>query len=236
MRNDQYIESIQDRSGQSVKPRTDTDTAAVRIDHVELNANLALPEQARGVVLFAHGSGSSRHSPRNRAVADVLCAAGFGTLLVDLLTAEEEKVDARTAEVRFDIGLLGRRLVGVVDWLGGQDRTRGLPIGIYGASTGAAGALVAAAERADRVRAVVSRGGRPDLAAGALREVTAPVLLIVGALDHPVLELNRQAGDALTGPHRVHVVSGATHLFPEPGALDEVATQASEWFGQHVRR
>jgi dienelactone hydrolase len=234
MRSDQYIESNQDRTAPPTKPRTILDALVIRTDRVELDGNLALPDAARGVVLFAHGSGSSRKSPRNRAVADVLCQAGFGTVLLDLLTPAEEQEDARTAELRFDIGLLARRLIGAVDWLGGEPRTARLPIGLFGASTGAAGALVAAAERPGAVRAVVSRGGRPDLAVGVLNSVVAPTLLIVGALDHPVLELNRQAAAALAGPQRLHIVSGATHLFPEPGALEEVAEQAVTWFGQHL--
>jgi dienelactone hydrolase len=186
------------------------------------------------VVLFAHGTGSGRKSPRNRAVATALNDAGFATVLVDLLTSEEEKEDARTGQVRFDVDLLASRVIGAVGWLGRQPDTAGLPVGLFGASTGAAGALAAAAERSDVVRAVVSRGGRPDLASRWLASVTCPTLLVVGALDHPVLELNRQAAEALSGPYKIHLVPGAEHLFAEPGALDEVAAQAVAWFDQHL--
>lgn len=205
----------------------------IRVDDgVEVAAGLVVPDGARGVVAFAHGSGSSRHSPRNRAVARTLQEAGLGTLLLDLLTAEEERVEAETGELRFDIPLLGRRLVAAVQWLAAQPDTAQLPVGLFGASTGGAAALVAAGELPERVRAVVSRGGRPDLAGGALERVTAPVLLIVGGSDQQVLRLNEQAAQQLPGPHRVHVVPGATHLFEEPGALEEVADQARQWFLQ----
>jgi dienelactone hydrolase len=198
-----------------------------------LAGDLVLPEQARGVVLFAHGSGSSRHSPRNRAVARALNDNGFATLLLDLLTEDEEQVDLRTAALRFDIRLLAQRLALGVDWLGGQAATEELAVGLFGASTGAAAALVTASERAARVRAVVSRGGRPDLAGPALWRVTAPTLLIVGARDTQVLELNRQAATALAGANKTVVVPGATHLFEEPGALEKVAALAGEWFKEH---
>jgi putative phosphoribosyl transferase len=205
----------------------------ITTDGVALDGDLAPPPAGGGVVLFAHGSGSSRHSPRNRSVAERLQRAGFGTLLLDLLTAGEEELDRRSRELRFDIGLLARRLVGAVDWLaarfGGEP-----PVGLFGASTGAAGALVAAAERPDRVAAVVSRGGRPDLAGRALERVTAPTLLIVGGADPQVLALNRQAAGRLAAEHRLEVVPGAGHLFEEPGALDEVARLAAAWFSDHL--
>jgi putative phosphoribosyl transferase len=184
-------------------------------------------------VLFAHGSGSSRHSPRNRGVAGQLQRAGFGTLLMDLLTAGEEELDRRSRELRFDIGLLARRLVGAVDWLAARFG-REARVGLFGASTGAAGALVAAAERPDQVAAVVSRGGRPDLAGRALERVTAPTLLIVGGADPQVLALNRQAAGRLAAEHRLEIVSGAGHLFEEPGALQEVARLAAAWFSEHL--
>jgi putative phosphoribosyl transferase len=200
---------------------------------VALDGDLAPPPRGGGVVLFAHGSGSSRHSPRNRRVAEALQRVGFGTLLLDLLTADEEQVDLRTRELRFDIGLLARRLVGAVDWLaarsGGQSS-----VGLFGASTGAAAALVAATERPGRVAAVVSRGGRPDLAGPALERVTAPTLLIVGGADPQVLALNREAAGRLAAEHRLEVVPGAGHLFEEPGALEEVADLAAGWFSTHL--
>lgn len=202
-----------------------TDQTGARV-----TGDLVVPPQPRGMVLFAHGSGSSRHSPRNRAVADGLREVGLGTLLLDLLSEEEERVDAVTAEHRFDIPLLTRRLVAAVDLLGSRPATAGLPIGLFGASTGAAAALAAAAERPLEVRAVVSRGGRPDLAGEALRRVRAPVLLLVGGEDHQVLRLNEEAAGQLTAPYRIIVVPGATHLFEEPGALGEVAAAAAEWF------
>jgi putative phosphoribosyl transferase len=197
---------------------------------VTLQADLEEPEHPVAVVAFAHGSGSSRHSPRNRGVAERLRERGLATLLADLLTEPEERRDLRTAELRFDIGLLGRRVVALVDWL---RATRTLPIGLFGASTGAAAALLAAAER-PIVAAVVSRGGRPDLAAEALPAVRAPTLLIVGERDPQVLDLNRRAAELLAAPHRLHIVPGATHLFEEPGALDEVATEAADWLGRHL--
>jgi dienelactone hydrolase len=185
-------------------------------------------------VVFAHGSGSGRFSPRNRAVADVLVRAGLATLLMDLLTAAEEAVDMRTAHLRFDVGLLGDRVVATIDWLAGDEATRDLTVGCFGASTGAAAALIAAASRPERVGAVVSRGGRPDLAGDALRRVTAPTLLIVGGNDPEVLELNRMALAALPGEARLEIVPGATHLFEEPGALERVALLARDWFLAHL--
>jgi dienelactone hydrolase len=210
------------------------DTLTVPVGGVEVTGDLTVPADALGVVLFAHGSGSSRHSPRNRAVAGQLNAAGFGTLLLDLLTAEEDLIDARTAHLRFDIALLAERLAGAIDWLAARDEPGDLPLGLFGASTGAAGALVAAAERPARVRAVVSRGGRPDLARDALDRVAAPTLLIVGGLDEAVLKVNRQAAARLRVEHEVSVVPGATHLFEEPGALEQVAGLAAGWFERHL--
>jgi dienelactone hydrolase len=208
----------------------------VAAGRVTLEGNLSLPEGARGIVLFAHGSGSSRHSSRNRYVARLLNEAKLATLLVDLLTAEEEAVDLRTAHLRFDIGLLAERLVGATDWLTRHPDTRHLRIGYFGASTGAAAALVAAAQRPDAVGAVVSRGGRPDLAGPALPLVRAPTLLIVGGNDVQVIELNRLAFEQLRCEKQLVIVPGATHLFEEPGALDEVARLARDWFERHLAR
>ena len=202
---------------------------ATRTAH--LAADLILPPDARTAVVFAHGSGSSRHSPRNRAVARVLNDAGLGTVLLDLLTPQEDVIDETTGEFRFDIPMLGRRVVAAVDWLAAEPATRGLPLGLFGASTGAAAALIAAADRPERIEAVVSRGGRVDLAGEAvLDRVRAPVLLLVGGLDPQVLELNRTAADRLGAPHRLDVIPGATHLFAEHGALETVARSAAEWF------
>jgi dienelactone hydrolase len=207
----------------------------VRAGPVTLEGNLAVPAGARGVVLFAHGSGSSRHSPRNRFVAQSLSDAGLATLLLDLLTADEEAIDAYSAHYRFDIGLLAERLVGAADWLGREAETSRLPVGCFGASTGAAAALIAAAERPGRVRAVVSRGGRPDLAGDALTRVQAPTLLIVGGRDEPVIGLNEEAfGRLATAEKQLVIVPGATHLFEEPGALEQVADLASAWFTRHL--
>ncbi|MFI2424602.1 dienelactone hydrolase family protein [Streptomyces sp. NPDC018955] len=199
-----------------------------------LSGDLVVPAGARGVVLFAHGSGSSRLSPRNRAVAEALQGAGFGTLLLDLLTREEELEDDATGRHRFDIGLLARRLAHAVDWLERRPDSMDLPVGLFGASTGAAAALVAATERPGRVSAVVSRGGRPDLAGDALGLVACPVLLVVGGDDETVLDLNREAAGRLSAAHHLHVVPGATHLFPEPGALEQVAGLAADWFRDHL--
>jgi dienelactone hydrolase len=199
-----------------------------------LPGDLVIPAGVRGMVLFAHGSGSSRLSPRNRAVAAALQDAGFGTLLLDLLTQEEEREDDATGRHRFDIGLLARRLAHAVDWLEQRPDGVDLPVGLFGASTGAAAALVAATERPKRVSAVVSRGGRPDLAGDALGLVACPVLLVVGGDDETVLGLNRAAAERLSAEHHVHVVPGATHLFPEPGALEQVAELAADWFRAHL--
>ena len=201
---------------------------------VTLEGNLAVPPQARAVVLFAHGSGSSRHSPRNRFVARVLNEAGLATLLIDLLTADEEEVDAATGHLRFDIPMLARRLAAITDWLVSHPQTRSMRLGYFGASTGAAAALIAAAERPQTVGAIVSRGGRPDLAAEVLPRVRAPTLLIVGGQDLVVLELNREALRELRAEAQLVVVPGATHLFPEPGALEEVARLSAEWFARYL--
>ncbi|MFE0477455.1 MULTISPECIES: dienelactone hydrolase family protein [unclassified Streptomyces] len=210
-------------------------TVTVPAGGAALTGDLALPPAARAVVLFAHGSGSSRHSPRNREVAAGLRTARLGTLLIDLLTEEEDRLDARTAELRFDIPLLGRRLVAALDELARWPGTRGLPVILFGASTGAGAALVAAAARPDRVQAVVSRGGRPDLAGEALAAVRAPVLLIVGGEDRHVLRLNEEAARRLHVPHTLHVVPGATHLFEEPGALDQVTEAVRRWCVERLR-
>ncbi|MFV2103917.1 dienelactone hydrolase family protein [Micromonospora sp. LOL_024] len=201
---------------------------------VELPADLLVPAEPVGVVLFAHGSGSSRHSPRNVAVAHQLDRGGLGTVLVDLLTAVEDEVDAETAELRFDIGLLADRLAAIVDWLTVERPFGGAPIGIFGASTGAAAALVAAARRPETVRAVVSRGGRPDLAGAALGQVRAATLLLVGDLDEQVITLNEQALSRLAAPAELRVVPGATHLFSEPGTLEQVAEATGDWFRGHL--
>ncbi|GIE94548.1 dienelactone hydrolase family protein [Paractinoplanes rishiriensis] len=201
----------------------------------ELEGDLRLPRNAHGVVIFAHGTGSSRHSPRNRRVADELGRRGLGTLLIDLLTHEEEVRDAHARDLRFDIGLLADRVIGLVDWLTGQEDSRTLPIGLFGASTGAAAALVAAAARPEDVHAVVSRGGRPDLAGPALIQVTAPTLLVVGEKDLPVVEINEQARNAMTVAAELRIIPGATHLFEEPGTLDAVAEEAGTWFAAHLR-
>ena len=207
---------------------------AIPSGDVTLKATFTMPEAPTGVVAFAHGSGSSRHSPRNTYVAGVLNQAGCATVLADLLTDQEEQVDLHTRQLRFDIGLLARRVTATVDWLQSASETAELAVGLFGASTGAAAAIVAAAERPEAVRAVVSRGGRPDLAGGALPQVRAPTLLIVGGLDHVVLELNQQALDLLPVEKNLVVVPGATHLFEEPGTLERVAELASAWFAQHL--
>ena len=199
-----------------------------------LDGTLAVPTGARGVVLFAHGSGSSRHSSRNRFVAAQLREGGMATLLLDLLTAGEEAIDARTRQLRFDIRLLAERLGGAIEWLGKESTTRGLPVGLFGASTGGGAALVAAAARPDVVEAVVSRGGRPDLAGDALPRVRAPSLFIVGGRDDQVIELNRQAMARMHAPMKLEIVPGATHLFEEPGTLEQVARLAGDWFVRHL--
>lgn len=198
-----------------------------------VQGDLVVPDRATGTVVFAHGSGSSRHSVRNRKVAYELQQAALATLLIDLLTSDEEAIDLRTRELRFDIGLLADRLVRASEWLATHSATRDLPLGYFGASTGAAAALVAAAEQPDRVTAVVSRGGRPDLAGPSLERVRAPTLLIVGGRDDVVIDLNRAAYARLQTERRIEIVPGATHLFEEPGALDAVAQLARDWFLAH---
>lgn len=206
---------------------------AVSIPPAGLSGDLVIPPQAAGIVVFVHGSGSSRHSPRNRYVAGVLQQGGLGTLLMDLLTPAEEAVDLRTRHLRFDIDLLARRLVEATDWLLRDTRAR-LPLGYFGASTGGAAALVAAAERPEAIRAVVSRGGRPDLADGALSRVQAPTLLIVGGFDDVVIELNQQALAELRCEKEIAIVPGATHLFEEEGTLEQVSDLALAWFQRHL--
>jgi len=202
---------------------------------VMLEADLVIPDGAHGIVAFAHGSGSNRRSHRNRHVAEVLQGGGLATLLLDLLTPDEEAIDVETMELRFDIDLLAERVAGTVDLLATNPGTDRLRIGLFGASTGAAAALVAAAARPDLVHAVVSRGGRPDLAAGALARVGAATLLIVGGHDHEVLSLTRKAFAQMTAERKLEVVPGATHLFEEPGTLEEVARLAANWFVKHLR-
>jgi dienelactone hydrolase len=199
-----------------------------------LDGNLTIPNDATALVLFVHGSGSGRHSPRNQFVARILNNAGLATLLFDLLTPEEEAVDARTAELRFNINLLAERLVHATAWAKEQEQTRDLRIGYFGSSTGGGAALVAAAANTEDVSAVVSRGGRPDLAGHALPKVQAPTLLIVGGNDDVVIELNEQARDRMRCEVKLEIVPGATHLFEEPGALEQVAKLASDWFVSHI--
>jgi dienelactone hydrolase len=217
--------------------RTEDQSVRVQTGSAALEGNLVVPEGASGVVLFAHGSGSSRHSPRNQFVARALQEAGLGTLLLDLLTAREEAVDARTAQLRFDIEFLAERLIEATNWLVEHPATRGLAIGYFGASTGAGAALVAAAEQPKPIKAIVSRGGRPDLAGPSLPRVRAPTLIIVGGEDEAVLALNEGALERLgSAEKKLVVVPGATHLFEEPGTLDEVARVAAEWFVRYLSR
>ncbi len=207
---------------------------SVTAGSVTLKGNLGVPEGAKGVVLFAHGSGSSRHSPRNRYVAQVLRQRQLATLLIDLLTQSEEAIDRRTRHLRFDIGLLAPRLIDATEWLNQHPATRNLKVGYFGASTGSAAALVAAAERPDTVSAIVSRGGRPDLAGSALSRVKAPTLLIVGGNDIPVIGMNREALAQLRTEKQLEIIPGATHLFEEPGGLEKVAELASQWFNRYL--
>jgi putative phosphoribosyl transferase len=200
---------------------------------VMLTGDLVVPARASGIIVFAHGSGSSRRSPRNRAVAEELVHDGFATLLFDLLTHEEELSERDTRHLRFDIPLLADRLLGAIEWIERHDLIATLPVGLFGASTGAAAALIAAA-RLRNISAVVSRGGRPDLAEDELENVTSPTLLIVGGEDRVVVELNRRALERMTAPAELYIVQGATHLFEEPGALDEVIDAASMWFQRHL--
>ena len=210
------------------------ESVQIPVDQVVLAADVVRPEAASGVVVFAHGSGSSRHSPRNQLVAAELQRAGLATVLADLLTPEEERLDAMSGRFRFAIDLLGVRVAAIVDWTVTHEATAGLALGLFGASTGAAAALVAAAAAPSTGVTVVSRGGRPDLAGDLLPTVHQPVLLVVGGYDDVVLDLNGQAQRALGGPAELVVVPGATHLFEEPGTLDEVAARAREWFIQHL--
>jgi putative phosphoribosyl transferase len=206
---------------------------AVQIPPAGLQGDLVLPESSSGIVVFAHGSGSSRHSSRNRFVAGVLQHGGLATLLMDLLTPEEEVIDLKTRQLRFDIPLLARRLAETTDWLADQRETQNLKVGYFGASTGGGAALMAAADR-PAVAAVVSRGGRPDLAGQALPYVKAPTLLIVGAEDRSVIALNEQAIQLLRSEAKLEIVPGATHLFEEPGTLEQVARSALGWFQQYL--
>jgi dienelactone hydrolase len=210
------------------------ETVAIPVGKVQLAGTLRIPEQANGIVLFAHGSGSSRFSPRNRQVAAVLERAGLATMLIDLLSADEEREDSRTGTLRFDIPLLADRLLAATAWLHVNESTTSLPLGYFGASTGAGAALLAAAGRPELVKAVVSRGGRPDLAGKALRHVSAPTLLIVGERDAVVLDLNQRAAQEIATTCTLKIVPGATHLFEESGALEEVATLARDWFSLHL--
>jgi putative phosphoribosyl transferase len=215
-------------------PGLDEKLVSIFAEDVRLDGNLASVPDARALVLFAHGSGSSRHSPRNRFVADVLQKGNLATLLFDLLSPQEEQIDLQTARLRFDIAFLARRLVCAMDWAASQPETKDLRIGLFGASTGAAAALVAAAQRVGLAGAVVSRGGRPDLAGQALEKVAAPTLLIVGANDTPVIELNQQALAQLRCAKELQIIPGATHLFEEPGTLERAAELARQWFSKHL--
>ena len=208
--------------------------ASIPVGPVTLEGDLRLPPDTPGIVVFAHGSGSGRHSPRNRMVADALVEAGLGTLLMDLLTEDEERDDARTGHLRFDVGLLGERVVGAIEWLEREPPAAGLRVGCFGASTGAAAALIAAAALPARVAAVVSRGGRPDLARDVLHRVRAPTLLVVGERDEVVIGMNEEALALLEAEKRLEIVPGATHLFEEPGALERVAKLARDWFARHL--
>ena len=213
-----------------------TTPVLVPIGDQSLNGDLGTSPKSNGIVLFAHGSGSSRHSSRNQYVARALERRGLATLLIDLLTSEEESVDDRTAQFRFDIPMLADRLVTIVDWLRARKETASLRIGLFGASTGGGAALMAAAARPHDIAAVVSRGGRPDLAGPSLTKVTTPTLLIVGGLDVPVIQMNRDAMKQMRGEVTLEIVPGATHLFEEPGTLERVAALAGDWFARHLQR
>ena len=208
----------------------------ISIDSDTIEGDLSVPSDAQGIVLFAHGAGSSRNSSRNNFVADKLRDAGLATLLIDLLTPEEKEIDKRTREIRFDIDRLAKRVTGTVDWLEKNEITKGLQIGVFGSSTGAAGALIAAANRPDKVETVVSRGGRVDMAEGFLGEVTVPVLCIVGGRDIQVLSMNRQAIEKMETNTELKVIEGAGHLFEEPGALDQVAKLTVDWFSRYLEK
>jgi putative phosphoribosyl transferase len=215
-------------------PEAVKEAVRIAVGVVAVDADLHVPDRATGLVVFAHGSGSSRFSRRNRAVASALESAGFGTLLLDLLTPDEESVDERTREYRFDIEMLGERVVAAIDWMRTRPDLHDLPLALFGASTGAAAALIAAAARPTAVGAVVSRGGRPDLANKALPNVQAPTLLIVGGHDEPVIEMNRDAMRRMRAPVQLEIVPGATHLFEERGALEQVTRLATDWFRRHL--
>lgn len=217
-------------------PEREEQEVTIPVGAVRLDGTMGMPPEPIGVVVFAHGSGSGRFSPRNRYVAQYLRNAGMGTLLFDLLTPSEAAQDQLTGRLRFNIDLLADRLEAVVAWLSRQDVVKGMDIGLFGASTGAAAAIVAAAHRPGLVKAVVSRGGRPDLAGAALTRILAPTLMIVGGDDVPVIGLNRQAIARMRAPVQLEVVPGATHLFEEPGTLDIVAGLAADWFHRHLRR
>jgi len=223
----------QNREGVT-KRLSESSTVSIPAGTDGVQGDLTLPPDAKGLVVFAHGSGSSRHSPRNKYVAEVLNRSGLGTLLIDLLTAEEELVDLRTAEYRFDISLLAERLLAATDWTAKVPSLSNLPVGYFGASTGAAAALMAAAKRPLRISAVVSRGGRPDLADEWLDKVAAPTLLIVGEFDRDVITFNRNAAASMRAPVETTLVRGATHLFEEEGALEQVASLAKEWFQKYL--
>ena len=218
-----------------VQPEQTTTAVRVPIGDQWLQGDLGIPVQSHGIVLFAHGSGSSRHSRRNQYVARALERRGLATLLIDLLTPEEEAIDDRTAQYRFDIEMLADRLTAIVDWLRRRKETLSLPIGLFGASTGGGAALMAAAARPKDIAAVVSRGGRPDLAGAALPRVTSPTLFIVGGLDTPVIQMNRDAMRQMRAEVTLEIVPGATHLFEEPGTLERVAELAGNWFSRYVQ-
>lgn len=207
----------------------------IPVGEIMLKGNLIIPQEVKGIVLFAHGAGSSRFSPRNQHVAAMLNQAGLGTLLMDLLTEREEAIDMQTGHLRFDVEMLSERLVIAAEWVKGHSTTQALALGYFGSSTGAAAALIAAAKRPENVAAVVSRGGRPDLAEPYLSQVMAPVLLIVGGRDVPVIQMNQQAMQHLRIENKLEIIPGATHLFEEPGALDKVAELASNWFTIFLR-
>ncbi|HII36833.1 MAG TPA: alpha/beta hydrolase [Nitrosopumilaceae archaeon] len=215
---------------------TEVRSVLIPIDSIKLHGDLTIPKNAEGIVLFAHGSGSSRHSSRNKYVAQVLQKAGLATLLIDLLTEDEEKVDDYTAHLRFDIDLLAKRLVDTTNWLIKNPDTKNLNIGYFGASTGAAAALVSSVDCPDAINAIVSRGGRPDLAGPILSRVKAPTLLIVGGNDSQVIEMNEEALNLLETEKKIAIVPGATHLFEEPGTLEQVARLASDWFVTHLTK
>jgi len=216
--------------------QTEENHVTINLEKVTLEGNLDIPDAAKGIVIFAHGSGSSRFSPRNRFVADYLQKQGLATLLFDLLTREEDEIDRLTAHLRFNIELLAERLVAVTDWVNMNPDTSELDIGYFGASTGAAAALYAASERAERTKALVSRGGRPDLADRVLGDVKAPTLLIVGSMDTAVIDMNKWALERLNSEKEIKLVRGATHLFEEPGTLEEAARLAGEWFVKYMGR